>query len=101
MMLSDTLKEFDILESKKKKNLCHIDIQGQFLNESINGFSLMFDMFFDLIRQKNSNDSKITEEMISTTANLLKETIELSLVSTGEFDAYAERKNQKKQNSEN
>jgi hypothetical protein len=96
MMLSDTLKEFDILESKKKKNLCHIDIQGQFLNESINNFSLMFDMFFDLIRQKNNNDPKITEEMVSITADLLKETIELSLVSTGEFDAYAERKNQKK-----
>jgi hypothetical protein len=100
MMLSDVLKELEILESKKKKNLCHIDIQGQFLNESINSFSLMFDMFFDLINRKNINDPNITEEVVSTTANLLKETIELSLVTTGEFDAYAERKNQNKQNTQ-
>jgi hypothetical protein len=95
MILSDTLKEFDALEAKKKKNLCHVDIQGQFLNESINAFSLMFDMFLGLMQRREDKDPQITQELISTTASLMKETIELSFVSTGEFDAYAERKNKK------
>lgn len=97
VILSDLLREFELYEDKNKKTLAHIDIKNNFLNNDIDESAILFDLSFDLLKKMDSQNSEESQVVCETAKNLIKSSIEVHLVTTGQLDIYEKYKEAQEQ----